>query len=209
MTDNGMHMKETVFTAYPKPLFWKNKPVNFREIGPAEFAITAAPNTDWFIDPADENWNKDCAPCALFLPPDPEFLFSAKIKVPFASTFDAGTIQIRAEETIWGKLCFEFSPQGRPTVVSVVTRGKSDDCNGPSVDANEVYLRVAVTPASIAFHYSTDGNYWNMARFFTLGNHANLQVGLSAQSPCGTGCEVIFSDIHYRAGRLQDHRNGE
>jgi len=198
-----------ILAAYPGPLSWKNAPVSFRILGDDSIALESGPATDWFVDPVDVNWDKDSAPCALFTPPDREFLFSAKVKVPFASMFDAGTIHLRVGEKLWGKLCFEFSPQGKPTVVSVVTHGKSDDCNGPTIDGNEVYLRVAVTPGSIAFHYSTDGAFWNMARFFTLGDHTGMRVGLSAQSPCGKGCEAVFSEIRYRAGRLSDNRSGE
>jgi regulation of enolase protein 1 (concanavalin A-like superfamily) len=202
-------MSKPLLAACPGPLSWKNAPVSFRVTGDDSIVIEAGPSTDWFVDPADPKWDVDSAPCALFTPPDREFLLSAKVKVPFASTFDAGTIHLRVGEKLWGKLCFEFSPQRNPTVVSVVTHGKSDDCNGPTINGSEVYLRVAVTPESIAFHYSTDGAFWNMARFFTLGDHSGMRVGLSAQSPCGKGCEVEFSEIRYRAGRLGDHRSGD
>jgi regulation of enolase protein 1 (concanavalin A-like superfamily) len=196
-------------TTIPTTLEWKNHPVSFQIASSDAISIGSGRRTDWFIDPQDSSWNCDNAPCALFTPPDDEFLFSAKVHVPFASTFDAGVIQLRMNETLWGKLCFEYSPQGKPMIVSVVTRGKSDDCNSTVIDGNEVYLRVAVRPKSIAFHYSADGRYWNLVRLFTLGDHKGIRAGLSAQSPTGEGCAVAFSEIRYRAGTIADNRNGE
>jgi hypothetical protein len=49
--------------------------------------------------------------------------------VEFASVYDAGVLLVHASERQWAKLCFEYSPQQRPTLVTVVTRGTSDDCN--------------------------------------------------------------------------------
>jgi len=194
----------------PSSLVWKNEPVEVNILGNDSFSIRSRAHTDWFVDPADASWNCDTAPCAFFTPKDETFLLSAKVKVSFASTFDAGVIQLPLGENLWGKLCFEFSPQGKPMIVSVVTHGKkSDDCNSTIIDGNEVYLRVAVNPKAIAFHYSTDGAVWNMVRYFTLGDHKGIRAGFSSQSPTGEGCEAVFSEIKYRAGTLGDHRSGE
>ena len=127
----------------------------------------------------------------------------------FASAFDAGVIQVRVNDELWGKLCFEYSPQHHPMIVSVVNRGVSDDCNSVVIDGNEIFLRVALTPKTISFHYSHDGLFWYFVRYFTLGNHNNVKVGLSAQSPTGKKCEVIFSEINYSSGVLKDNRSGE
>jgi regulation of enolase protein 1 (concanavalin A-like superfamily) len=89
--------------------------------------------TDLFTDPAT-GIPQDNAPVALFTPPDASFLLSAKVAVDFAADFDAGSLQVRVSDDHWGKLCFEYSPQREPMVVSVVTRGASDDCNHVIVD---------------------------------------------------------------------------
>jgi regulation of enolase protein 1 (concanavalin A-like superfamily) len=193
----------------PSALVWKNTPVSAKVLGKDSFSIASGPKTDWFVDPVDESWNCDNAPCALFTPKDEEFFLSAKVHVPFASNFDAGVIQLRVADALWGKLCFEFSPQHKPMVVTVVTHGKSDDCNHTVIDGNEVYLRAAVTGRYIAFHYSTDNSFWNLARLFELGSHKGIRVGFSSQSPTGKGCEAVFSEVRYRPGKLSDHRSGE
>lgn len=194
--------------AIPGEFQWKNQPMS-STVGPrGSLTILAGEHTDWFSDPAG-NDPQDSSPSALFVPPDPTFIVSAKVAVSFVSTFDAGVLQLRASDESWAKLCFEYSPQQQPMIVSVVTRGKSDDCNSVPIEGQEVYLRMAVTPQTIAFHYSEDGEYWHFVRHFTLGKLENLHVGFSAQSPMGKQCDAVFSHIQYRAGILKDLRSGE
>jgi regulation of enolase protein 1 (concanavalin A-like superfamily) len=193
--------------AIPGELDWKNSPLNWKVDPAGRLTILAGENTDWFVDPGGAP-GKDNAPAALFSPPDPDFILSARVAVDFASTFDAGVLQVRVDEALWAKLCFEYSPQGQPMVVSVVTRGRSDDCNSAVITGGQVHLRMAVTPQTIGFHYSLDGGFWHFVRYFTLGQVPRLRAGFSAQSPTGAGCRVVFSDIHYQAGRLADFRNG-
>lgn len=189
-------------------LQWKNTPVDWKVDAGGSLSIIAGEGTDWFVDPAG-SVDKGTAPIALFAPAHDSFLLSAKVRVEFASMFDAGVLHIRAADDRWAKLCFEYSPQRQPMIVSVVTRGVSDDCNSVVIDGQEVYLRIAQTPQTTAFHYSRDGKYWHFVRYFTLGKVDGLQVGLSSQSPMGTTCLVTFSEIAYRPGVLADSRSGE
>jgi uncharacterized protein len=170
--------------------------------------IRSGAKTDWFCDPAGD-YVKDNAPSALVTLTDDNFLLSAKISVEFKSAFDAGALQVRAAEDKWAKLCFEYSPQNRPMIVSVVTRGWSDDCNSVEIDREEIYLRVARTPRTLAFHYSHDGRTWQFVRYFTLGKLDSLRIGFSAQSPTGMGCAAVFSEIRYRRESIKDNRSGE
>jgi regulation of enolase protein 1 (concanavalin A-like superfamily) len=200
----------TTFTlpGIPTELHWKNAPLDWKAEADGRLSILAGEGTDWFVDPAG-GYDKGTAPVALFAPPDDRFLLAARVRVDFASMFDAGVLHIRVAEDRWAKLCFEYSPQGKPMIVSVVTRGVSDDCNSVVIDGQEVYLRIAQTPQTTAFHYSVDGQYWHMVRYFTLGKADSLQAGFSSQSPSGTGCKTIFSEIAYRPGVLADNRSGE
>ena len=194
-------MTNLVMPMIPGELHWHNQPLAWKADA-ASLTIVAAEHTDWFSDPAG-NFTQDNAPSALFAPPD------AKVTVDFTSMYDAGVLQLRESDKLWAKLCFEYSPQHEPMIVSVVTREVSDDCNSVVIDGHTVYLRAAVTPEAIAFHYSTNGTDWRLVRYFTLGKLQNLRVGFSAQSPTGQQCSAVFSDIRYRAGRLADYRNGE
>jgi regulation of enolase protein 1 (concanavalin A-like superfamily) len=194
---------------FPGNLHWKNDPVDWKIESDNSLSITAGAGTNWFIDPAGSNRVASNGPAALFVPSVENFLLSAKVTVNFASTFDAGVLFLYESDNLWTKLCFEYSPQGKPMVVSVVTRGLSDDCNSVVIDGNSVYLRVARIATTFVLHYSLDGRYWNMVRYFTLGTVDNLQVGFLAQSPTGQGCNVVFSEIDYQPGILKDMRNGE
>lgn len=190
----------------PAHLTWDLPPVRWQSDG-ALLSISAGPHTDLFTSPAGNEAIVN-SPRLLFSPGDGDFLLSARVQVDFASTFDAGALLIYGDERCWAKLCFEFSPQSEPMVVSVVNRGVSDDCNSVVIDGNAVYLRIARMGPAYAFHYSLDGASWRMVRHFTLGagDHA---IGVSCQSPTGAGCTVLFSNIRFSAARLDDLRSGK
>lgn len=201
-------MNELQFQVIPETLKWVKEPLSGSKGADESLTIHTGEITDCFIDPAG-NPAKDDAPYIVFHPKDSNFLLSARVHVDFQSLYDAGALILRERDDLWGKVCFEFSAQRTPTVVSVVTRGLSDDCVSAEIIGNEVYLRIAHTPKVTAFHYSTDGHYWTLVRYFTLGQLHHINVGFLAQSPTGPGCQVRFSDIHYTARALQDYRNGE
>lgn len=192
----------------PTELMWLNPPPDFQAQSNDSLVISAGAESDWFFDPNGQV-TKSNAPVALFVPPDSEFMLSARVQVAFASTFDAGVFFLHESVNRWAKFCFEYSPQAKPTVVSVVTRGVSDDCNSSVIDSAEVCLRVTRKGEVFAYHYSLDGSYWNLVRYFTLGELTNLRVGFSAQSPTGQGSQATFSQILYREGAVGDFRNGE
>lgn len=195
--------------AIPGEMRWQNSPLEWAARGDDGLEILAGGKTDWFVDPAG-GYAKDNAPAALFFPQDARFILSAKVAVKHASTFDAGVLQLRGDADHWGKLCFEFSPQREPMIVSVVTHGESDDCNSAVIEGDEVFLRIAHTPDATAFHYSRDGRFWHLVRYFTLKpERTTLRCGFSSQSPSGERCTAVFSRISYRAGTLSDIRSGE
>lgn len=192
----------------PATLAWHNQPERGVIDGDNQLTITAGAETDWFVDPAG-GAAKHNAPIALFAPPDEAGRLSARVTVDFASTYDAGVLFVYDHEALWAKLCFEFSPQHQPTIVSVVTRRTSDDCNSVSLTTNTIYLRVYRQAQAFAFHYSLEGDFWSLVRYFSLGDLSHLSLGFSAQSPTGPRCRARFSEITYQSGSLPDLRNGE
>lgn len=166
----------------------------------------AGAGTDLFLDPIGEARKLD-APMLRFTP-GASFTLSAGVEVAFDRTFDAGVLVLFRDEENWAKLCFEYSPQGRPMVVSVVTRGLSDDCNCVEVEGHNVYLRVARIGRGYAFHYSLSGGLpWHMVRAFSLGD-GPMEVGFLVQSPTGSGCSARFHSIQYSAEPLAELRSG-
>ena len=144
------------------------------------------------------------------LPPAGDFTLAAQVRVEFASMYDAGVLLLHARERHWAKLCFEYSPQRRPTAVTVVTKGISDDCNSFEVDGDTMWLRITRFGAAWAFHASTDGSWWRLLRYFALeGDAAELvRVGFLAQSPTGEGCTAAFDHISFRPGAPKNLRDG-
>jgi regulation of enolase protein 1 (concanavalin A-like superfamily) len=89
-------------------------------------------------------------------------------------------------------------------MVTVVTRGLSDDCNSIPIPGNTVHLQIAKSGPAYAFYSSSDGKRWQVLRVFSLGEGLRPRVGLESQSPVGDGTEVIFSAIHYSPKKITD-----
>ncbi len=191
--------------AVPAPLRWLNTATSFSIDGDDALSIGAGPGTDLFTDPGGDARFAN-AP-ALIGRLDGDFTLSARIRTDLLSTFDAGVLLLHAGEDAWAKFCLELSPQGRPTVVSVVNRGVSDDCNSIRPEGDDIRLRISRVGTAFAFHVAIDGDFWHLIRYFALDG--DPEVGFLAQSPTGNGCTVRFTDIRHSAKRLSDLRNGE
>jgi uncharacterized protein len=176
-------------------------------------AVTATPHSDIFTDPAsgaEVNAETLLNAATLTAPlPQGDFQFSARVKVDFRSTFDAGVLLLWLDRLHWAKLCFEFSPSREPMVVSVVNRTVSDDANAFVVEGGSVWLRISRIGNVYAFHASTDGSSWRMVRVFALDvPGATAAIGFEAQSPTGDGCDVLFTDVLFSTQRLMELRDG-
>ncbi|MEV0401989.1 DUF1349 domain-containing protein [Actinoallomurus sp. NPDC050550] len=187
-------------------LRWDGEPASSYRMTEDGFEISAGPGTDLFIDPQRTAVTLN-APHLLACA-EGDFLLSARVQVDFQSTFDAGALLVWLNDRAWAKLAFELSPQREPMVVSVVTRGTSDDCNAFVVDGGQVWLRVARVGTAYAFHASTDGAYWRLIRHFALYASEVPSYGFEAQSPTGDGCTATFDAIAYEPRRLLDLRDG-
>jgi hypothetical protein len=169
-------------------------------------AITSGPKTDLFTDPGGSITLANTP--RLMFTPSGDFKLRATVTVPFKSTFDAGVLVVFVDATHWAKLCFEYSPQGQPMVVTVVNKGDSDDCNSVVIAGNTVHLRVSRVGRAFAFHHSTDGRFWHFTRYFNLGVDG-AAVGFSSQSPTGEGCTATFENIQFATNAPADLRSGE
>ena len=125
-----------------------------------------------------------------------------------ASQYDAAVLLAFADDEHWAKFCFEYSPAGQPTVVSVVNVNGCDDANAWTVEADHVRYRIAKVGEALAFHASADGSTWEFVRTFALRADGPLQIGFLAQSPTGEGCEVAFDAIAFTRETLGNLRDG-
>jgi regulation of enolase protein 1 (concanavalin A-like superfamily) len=169
--------------------------------------LAAEANTDWFNDPAGGQPTSN-APL-LLTAVQGDFQLSVRAEAELRSTYDAAALFVYGNDTTWAKLALELSPDGAHTIVTVVTRGVSDDANGPPVTTpGMAWLRVSRMGSVYAFHHSPDGQRWALTRLFTIGEVGEHRVGLSVQSPLGTGLTVHFDHLAIRPTTLADPRDG-
>lgn len=198
------------FPGVPFPLSAEGAPACAVDIEGDAVTLTGGPKSDLFLDPAGDGTGPD-AGRFLGEPPAGDFTLRARVDVDFRTTFDAAVLLVQASASVFAKLCLEYSPQGRPTVVTVVTRGTSDDANSFEVGATSAWLRITRSGRAWAFHASTDGSRWRLVRYFALGEHEaglTARVGFLAQSPTGESCRAVFEDIAFSAGAPADLRDG-
>ncbi|MDQ6917833.1 MAG: DUF1349 domain-containing protein [Candidatus Dormibacteraeota bacterium] len=190
----------------PLKFRWRLPPEHW-DLAGGVLTVRAGACTDLFVDPGGAPTVAN-AP-RLLAPAAGDFRLSARVTVDFGSRFDAGVLLLWFDGGAWAKLCLECAPLDVPTVVSVVTRGLSDDCNSHPTDGNSTWLRVTRRGGAFAFHSSADGETWNLVRHFALAPSAQIEVGFMAQSPEGEGCTATFDAIRHRREPLRDLRSGE
>jgi regulation of enolase protein 1 (concanavalin A-like superfamily) len=167
--------------------------------------LVAGPRTDVFRPP-DGGPPTLNAPALLAKRHEGDFVLSAHVEAELQATFDAGALLLWHGDRTWAKLALELSPEGQPTVVTVVTRGRSDDCNSVALDEPSAHLRLARIDDAFAFHLHAAGR-WQLIRHFSLDT-ADVRMGFLAQSPTGVGCTVRFRQIRAEPRRLNDIRDG-
>lgn len=172
-----------------------------------ELTLHAAAGSDWTNDslggPAQHRASM------LGFRADGDFTLSARVRVDGErTTFDAAVLGLWCDEQHWAKLCFEYSPDGRAMVVSVVTNDFSDDCNSTVVEQGFTHLRITRIGPAFAFHASDDGERWEFVRVFRLHSDRPVTVGFMSQAPMGEDCVSRFDRIRFASGAPADLRDG-
>jgi regulation of enolase protein 1 (concanavalin A-like superfamily) len=201
-------MTDLVVPGVPFPLEPSGSPACQATVSGGSLILVSGAKSDLFIDPEGGEGARPDAGRLTGLPGDLDFTLSARVTVRFASVFDAGVLLLYLSERRWAKLCYELSPQRRPTAVTVVTHGTSDDCNSFDTAGGPLWLRITRSGRAWAFHASEDGAWWRLLRYFTLGEASGARVGFLAQSPTGPGCTAIFEEIACKPGAPADLRDG-
>ena len=189
--------------------------INGEAFGEARIAdegveLRALAKTDWFFSPNGQARRENVISVSAVID-QPVFTISAHVAVDFAATYDAGALFVKVADDSWAKLAFEYSAAHRPTIVSVVTRGTSDDCDGPALDSDHIWLRVYRNGQTLACHYYAAGKLWHFVRFLTIpGLEAGpVELGLGAQSPTGSGVVARFTDLCFGTAPVSNLRDGQ
>lgn len=202
----AQHNDSVIIDGIPKVLKWEIRPKEF-SIGKSAITISSGEKTDMFRDP-NVTYNTDNAPKLLF-EADSNFVITAAVEHAFLSKWDGGALVLKADSLNWVKCCFEKDYTGARRIVTVVTKGISDDCNSVEINNNKVYFKIAKADNVITLYYSLTGAKWFLVRHFTFDTANNLKVGFLSQSPTGKDCKVTFSEIKYAAKKIKDPYLGE
>ncbi|WP_051318218.1 DUF1349 domain-containing protein [Cohnella thermotolerans] len=183
-------------------LRWMNEPRDW-SVRDGRLRMTAPARGDFFNDPGADTVVAT-APF-LYAAVRGDFVAVARLGVEMAAPCDSGCLMIMADTSNWAKICFEYMNRV-PTIVTVVTRSRSDDCNGKAAASDAPYLRAARSGNGFAFHYSDDGANWELVRYFRLDVPDEVKVGLVAQAPFADGCTATFHSFEIRENGAGDVR---
>jgi uncharacterized protein len=190
----------------PKETQWVNPPAAFTSSGHG-IKIVASPQTNKYIA-ADMSMVSDNANRLVF-EADPDFILSTQIAHPFAKMWDAGCLILEGDTENWIKFCFEGDYTGAKRIVSVVTRGTSDDCNSIALDKNAAFLEMAKIGDVVFLYSSETGRDWYMVRVLKFKFEGKLRLGFLAQTPEGDSNPVHFDHIKYTPTAMKDYWKGE
>ena len=120
-------------------LSWLNAP-KWEPLPGGGIRVFAPAKTDYFQNPNGEGGSDSAS--LLWTAVEGDFVAQAHVRPTFASTYDAGALMVRHDETHWAKFCFESTDLGTHAAVSVVTNGLSDDANSVDLEAEAIWLQI-------------------------------------------------------------------
>jgi regulation of enolase protein 1 (concanavalin A-like superfamily) len=189
--------KKIRLSSIPFELSIINNSTSIKTDGDSVLELTSAGKTNLFVNP-NNKYNVQNAPMVLFKP-DSSFVFTAKISAELSEIYDVAALVIYQDSNYWAKFCYENSVNKQPTIVSVVTRKFSDDCNSLTINKKFAFLAIIKNGKEIAFHYSTDGKSWELIRQFRLETENNINIGFAIHCSRGNGFSAKFSNIRYKS----------
>ena len=169
-----------------------NEPSSF-DVQDGSLQITVAKGTDFFNNPEDSSV-VESAPF-LYQEVAGDFVAKAVVQPDFSAQWNALSMMVYLDSLNWIKFAFENSDATGPSIVTVVTKGTSDDANGVILDSTStVWLAIARKANIYSMHWSTDGDTYQMARLTSMRSHQSVKIGVEAQSPVG---DSAAHQVHY------------
>ncbi len=169
-------------------LAWLNQPKSWR-VADNRLIVDTLPNSNFFNDPETED--TVATGHYLYTIARGDFCMMTRVEIGMVGMFDSGCLLAMSDLHHWGKLCFE-NWLDEPSIVSVTTNGRSDDCPSLRIGKVSPYLRIVRSGDCFCMHYSLNAQDWTIIRYFRLSLPQEIKVGVLAQSPVGDGCRVIF-----------------
>ncbi len=188
------------------PFQWLNPPPQAR-FEEGTLTIVASPDTDFFIDP--ENGNSNATAPLLWRDVEGDFVATALVEPDLSDTWHAVALMVLIDDTNWIKFAFENSDATGPSIVSVVTRGVSDDANGAVLsNTQKVWLKLTRKDDVYAMHWSLDGENYRMSRVAKMSHASSVKVGVEAQSPLQAGATHRIHHLSIESKTVENLRTG-
>lgn len=172
--------------------------------------LAAGAETDYFIEPGLPPYEKANAPLLLRTVDNTRpFTFTVKTTPVHTVKYDAGMAFLYVSNKEWLKFAFEADERMNKRLVTVKTRGFSDDNNHDAINSPFVYLKISSNTKAIGFYYSTDGQQWQVVRVIKNEYPPKLKLGIGSQSPAGKGNHSLFEELTFTETSVKDFRMGE
>lgn len=186
---------------------WMNTPEHYAFTSEGVF-IEASEGTDFFNNP--ENLERVGSAPFLYSEVSGDFVAIAQVKPNFEATWNACALMVYIDQDNWIKFAFENSDATGPGIVTVVTRGVSDDANGAVLEEHqEVWLKLIRKGNLYAMHWSTDGTHYKMARLSAMPDQMKVKIGMEAQCPSEGPASHAFLFFSLEQKTIGDLRKGE
>lgn len=186
---------------------WMNAPKEY-SLTEEGLSVKAEQGTDFFINPEDLTAAAN-APF-LFREVEGDFVAITRVTPNFDSVWNACALMVYLDASNWIKFAFENSDASGPGIVSVVTRGVSDDANGAVLNEYEALWLKLVRKGNIyALHWSADGKDYKMARLSAMPDQKTVKVGIEAQCPSQGPAVHLFTFFSLENKTVEDLRKGE
>ena len=184
---------------------WMNPPQSY-VVENNSLKITATKGTDFFNSPEDSTV-VGSAPF-LYKEVEGDFVAKALVEPDFSAQWNAVAVMLHVDSLNWIKLAFENSDATGPGIVSVVTKGTSDDANGAMLNGEKrVWLALVRKGSIYSMHWSVDGENFRMARLTSMADQNAVKIGIEAQSPVGDSAMHQVHHFEIRARTVNDLRN--
>ncbi len=185
------NMTDAIWSDYE----WMNEPAD-AAITDSILTVTVDQGSDFFNNPEDSTI-VGSAPY-LHKKISGDFVAKSLIQPDFSSQWNAIAFMVYIDSLNWIKFAFENSDATGPSIVSVVTKGTSDDANGAILsNTDKVWLALARKGDIYSMHWSEDGEKYHMARLTAMPKSDTIRIGLEMQSPVGDKAvhRILFFDI--------------
>ncbi len=203
-TDNNL-LKD-VSASGSGELKWMNKP---KKISYAKdtLLVRSEAKTDFFIDPS--NGKPSASAPVLYKEIRGDFVATALVTPDLSNMWNAGSLMMIIDSENWIKFAFENSDATGNSIVSVVTRGVSDDANGVRLEEQEtIWLRLIRKGDIYSMLWSKDGKHYYLARLSKMPSAKMVKIGIESQSPLDNEAVHKFHHFSVVHRTVDDVRKG-